>query len=263
MPLTENCSPCTSPSNIFGILLRVVSSMLGPTTSPSRTLCVLALIDTHHAKSVTWTIYPMAQFTSDLRHIKGSENAAADALPRISIGAVSSPTIDFQEMARAQQDDSELRHLQAGNTSLVLRSVQLPASDVTLICDTSTGIPRPFVPATFRRSVFEPCTSHPSVHATLKLIKACYVWPGIKTDMRLRRKTCLQCHLELVLLIRSCRVLLGILNFAAAARTLHWCLAGLHSLQQYASWLHIRPVVPVPFPTYSLGIFTNAVYFFC
>ena len=138
----------------------------------------------------------ISQFTSDLRHIKGSDNAAADALSRVIIGAVSSSTIDFQAMARAQQTDKELSHLLTGNTSLVLQPVPLPASDVTLICDTSTRTPRPYVPAGFRRSVFDALhkLSHPSVRATQKLVTARYVWPGINTDVRHWSRTCLQCQ---------------------------------------------------------------------
>ena len=46
----------------------------------------------------------IAQFTSDLRHIKGTANTPADALSRIEANALSSntlPVIDFQAMAAA------------------------------------------------------------------------------------------------------------------------------------------------------------------
>ncbi|PIK40291.1 hypothetical protein BSL78_22869 [Apostichopus japonicus] len=54
----------------------------------------------------------ISQFTSDIRHIKGSENQAADALSRITIGALhSGDCIELQEIAKAQVNDEELRTL--------------------------------------------------------------------------------------------------------------------------------------------------------
>ncbi|GFX31177.1 hypothetical protein TNCV_2026791 [Trichonephila clavipes] len=52
-------------------------------------------------------------------------------------------------------------------------------SDHNLICDTSTGTPRPFVPTTFRKLIFEHLhnLSHPGIAATTKFICSRYVWP--------------------------------------------------------------------------------------
>ena len=62
----------------------------------------------------------ISQFTSDIRHVKGEDNTAADALSRLSaIKVDSSVTVDFEAIAQAQQDDKELRELHA---SLVLHS---------------------------------------------------------------------------------------------------------------------------------------------
>ena len=153
----------------------------------------------HHSPRQIRHLEFISQFTSDLRHIKGCENAAADALSRVSVSAMSASTssaIDFHAMAAAQQSDQELHHLQSGNTSLTLQPVQLPASDVTLICDTSTGVNRPYVPASFRHSVFDALhrLSHPGIRATQKLLTARYVWPGINADVRRWSRACLQCQ---------------------------------------------------------------------
>ena len=51
----------------------------------------------------------ISQFTTDVRHIKGSDNAVADALSRIeadalhydSANAVFPPTVDFKDIAAA------------------------------------------------------------------------------------------------------------------------------------------------------------------
>ena len=113
----------------------------------------------------------ISQFTSDIRYVKGSENTAADALSRININSASS-TINFQAIALAQQNDPELSRLQADPTSLNLRPIPLPSTDATLICDMSTSRPRPYIPESFRRSVFDSLhgLSHPGIRATQKLL---------------------------------------------------------------------------------------------
>lgn len=140
----------------------------------------------------------IAQFTSDIRFVKGSENAAADALSRISINATQgrhSP-IDFETMALAQRSDSDLQQLQASGTALDLRTVLIPSSTTPITCDMSTGNPRPFVPESFRRIIFNSLhqLSHPGIRATQKLITARYVWPGINSDVRQWSRTCSQCQ---------------------------------------------------------------------
>ena len=141
----------------------------------------------------------IAQFTSDIRYIKGTDNAASDALSRITISAITrnpSSPIDFHAMALAQENDPELSRLQTGSTSLALRPVPLSTTDVTLICDTSTGSPRPLVPESFRRSIFDSLhgLAHLGIRATQKLLNTRYVWPGINSDVRRWTRTCLQCQ---------------------------------------------------------------------
>ena len=55
----------------------------------------------------------ISQFTSDIRFLKGSSNAAADALSRVEVDALGAPlsstsSVDVVAMARAQQDDPDL-----------------------------------------------------------------------------------------------------------------------------------------------------------
>ena len=95
----------------------------------------------------------IAQFTTDIRHISRKANSVADALSRAPVNALQgseAPAVDFEAMARAQATDPELRALQASSSSsLQLTVVPHLSSSVTLICDTSTGTPRHFVPAAF------------------------------------------------------------------------------------------------------------------
>ena len=154
----------------------------------------------HHSPRQIRHLDFISQFTSDVRYIKGSENAAADALSRVAVNTITSNTIDFHAMALAQQNDLELIRLQPGTTSLTLQPIPLPTTDAALICDTSTGSPRPFVPKSFRRSVFDALhgLSHPGIRATQKLLTARYVWPGINADIRRWTRACLRCQRAVV-----------------------------------------------------------------
>ena len=67
----------------------------------------------------------IAQFTSDVRHVKGTADIPADALSRVKTNALldgSPPVIDFQAMADAQATDEDIIHLQSlpSSTSLQL-----------------------------------------------------------------------------------------------------------------------------------------------
>ena len=115
----------------------------------------------------------IAQFTSDIRHVKGNDNVPADALSRVEANAVlsdSPPVIDFRAMAAAQESDPDV--LQMRSSSLTLASMPLAVSDSTILCDTSTGVARPLVPVAFRRAVFESLhsLSHPGIRATQCLV---------------------------------------------------------------------------------------------
>lgn len=133
----------------------------------------------------------ISQFTTDLRYIKGTENSVANALSRMEANALiqdSTPMIDFATMAQAQRSDPELQRILESPqaSSLQLVEFQLYTTDQTLYCDTSTGVPRPFVPANLRRPIFDSLhsLSHSGIRATRHLITARYVWPKINNRLR-------------------------------------------------------------------------------
>ena len=141
----------------------------------------------------------ISQFTTDLRHVQGSANAAADALSRLGANALHTDdvsfVVDFQELAQAQVDDPDLSRLRA-DSSLRLESVPLLSERISVICDVSTGIQRPYVPQPFHRAIFDSLhsMSHPGIRATQRLVTSRYVWPNINTDVRKWARTCLQCQ---------------------------------------------------------------------
>ena len=129
-----------------------------------------------------WSLFANpVTFITDIRQIKGADNAVADALSRMRVDALQeerSPVVNFKAMAVAQQEDPELLQLQCSSSSL------------------STGVPRPFVPARFRRMVFNSLhsLSHPGIRSTQRLLTARYVWPSINADVRKWARSCLQCQ---------------------------------------------------------------------
>ena len=154
----------------------------------------------HHTPRQIRHLDYILQFTTEIHHISGQGNPVADALSHIELNAITppsqSPVTDFKELAAAQQQDSQLQELTQGNSSLSLKPVPETTSDVTLFCDVSTGMPRPYVPFKFRRAIFDSLHSllHPGIRATQKLIAACFIWPNINSDVRKWARSCLQCQ---------------------------------------------------------------------
>ena len=158
-------------------------------------------LDRHSPRQVRHLDF-ISQFTTDLRHVKGSANAAADALSRLSTNALHvglpNPVVDFQELALAQVNDPDLAQLlQSSNSSLRLEQVPLALSDgVSIVCDVSTGSHRPYVPKAYRRPIFDVLhsMSHPGIRATQRLVTSRFVWPSINRDVRNWARACLQCQ---------------------------------------------------------------------
>ena len=136
----------------------------------------------------------ISQFTSDIRHISGVDNAVADALSRICTMSAP-PTIDLQQMAQRQLIELDLDKLSL-DTSLHIKHIPLVNSEGTIICDLSTGTPRPIVPLSLRRTVFDSLhnLSHPGIRATDKLVSARFVWPGIHRDLHRWARACVRCQ---------------------------------------------------------------------
>lgn len=137
----------------------------------------------------------ISQFTTNIQHIPGSENIAADIMSRIA--AITVPTsIDYSAIAAAQGTDDELMSLLSSNTSLQLKKITLPESDIELICDVSTGSVRPYIPKQYRQEIFVSLhnMAHPGIRRTQHLVRSRFVWPKMLSDVGKWTKCCISCQ---------------------------------------------------------------------
>lgn len=134
----------------------------------------------------------ISQFTTDIRYIAGEQNIVADSLSRINV--IDMP-LDYQSLASEQATDPELRDLLENGSSLKLKVVRLPESNIEVYCDV-TATPRPFITKSFRKQVYQTLhnLSHPGAKATVRLVTERFVWPGVRRDCRQWVKECKNCQ---------------------------------------------------------------------
>ncbi|CAH2097753.1 unnamed protein product [Euphydryas editha] len=135
----------------------------------------------------------ISQFTTDIRHISGKSNVVADTLSRVDELSMS---IDYDQLASSQAVDEELAQLLSGESSLRIKKLSLPNSNVAIYCDVSTPSPRPFVTKPLRKQLFDSLhnLSHPGANATARLVAERFVWPGMRKDCREWSRKCLACQ---------------------------------------------------------------------
>ena len=136
----------------------------------------------------------ISQFSTDIRYIKGSENLTADALSR-NIATISSSNIDYVAIAKDQEIDEELQKLKM-NSSLQLKMISIPGSEIQLYADISTNNIRPYIPEKYRYQIFQQMhnLSHPGIRASQKLISSKFIWSNINKDIRNWTRNCLKCQ---------------------------------------------------------------------
>ena len=84
----------------------------------------------------------IAESGGTLTYLPGSHNPVADALSRIILEV--HPGINYNQLAQEQRLDPEIADYETSITNLQWEKVQL--NDTTVLCDISTGRPRPLVP---------------------------------------------------------------------------------------------------------------------
>ena len=111
------------------------------------------------------------------------------------VGAVGTFDIDLSLMADEQVLDADYRRISTNpNSGLSFRKVDIGNKD--LIVDVSNGNPRPFVPFSWRRRIFDAVhgLGHPGVHRTQQTIADRFVWPSIRVDTNRWARECIACQ---------------------------------------------------------------------
>ncbi|KAK3792218.1 hypothetical protein RRG08_035975 [Elysia crispata] len=99
-------------------------------------------------------------------------------------------------MARAQAASIDVQAYKTAFTCLEITNARLNEQGPELVCDVSTGRPRPIVPPDFRRTVFDVVhnLSHPGVKATVKMVSDKSVWHGMRKQVSRWVKECHHCQ---------------------------------------------------------------------
>lgn len=136
----------------------------------------------------------ISQFCSDIQHVKGDDNAAADALSRINEISTPSP-IDFDELAKQQQTDEELKNLLSAK-HLKFKKIILPNITEPIYCELSKQFARPYLTRQFRVPAFKAIhdMSHPGRRATQRLVADRYFWTNMNREVNTWTKQCIQCQ---------------------------------------------------------------------
>lgn len=134
-----------------------------------------------------WTV--ICEYVERIEYIRGEENIVADCMSR-SIASVHVDLFDLTSLAVEQEKDSEIDEYRDR-----LKSFELP-SKKSILCDTSTPVPRPFVPKNCRERVFQELhnVAHPGVKSSVRLVKLRYFWPNIDADVKNFTRGCLSCQ---------------------------------------------------------------------
>ena len=139
----------------------------------------------------------IAEFTTDIRYVKGETNFVADALSRPSVSAIDDgPVINYKELSIDQAKDAEFTRLRHSTTSTMNFKLLKSFDNQFIWCDVSTGHNRPYLTAKFRRKVFSSLhgLGHPSHRATKPLINTRFVWHGMNIDIARWCRSCKGCQ---------------------------------------------------------------------
>lgn len=137
----------------------------------------------------------ISQFSTNIMHIAGSTNVVADALSRTECDAVGKDDNWMCLIVESQKTDVEMKKLmEEQSKSFVLERIRFP--DFMVVCETSTGRHRPYVPESIRKKIFYSLhsLSHPGIKATRKLIADRYFWPAMNVEVASWTKSCAECQ---------------------------------------------------------------------
>lgn len=146
----------------------------------------------------------LSEFSTDIRHVSGCDNAVPDCLSRppcpepsneTFITAVTRSCLDLHQLAKDQRGCSEVRVL-ATSPSLKIEKREFPEVSGHILVDVSTGTDRPLIPVSMQRSIFDSVhnLSHPGARATRKLLSERFVFKGMASKSNTWAKACVRCQ---------------------------------------------------------------------
>ncbi|MBM3938427.1 MAG: DDE-type integrase/transposase/recombinase [Sphingomonadales bacterium] len=134
----------------------------------------------------------IAEYTSEIKHVAGTENVVADALSRPAAAVLPSEggSVKLADLAQAQATCESVQSM-VGKPHVQHVQVQ----GLQLWCEVSDGVLKPLVPADWRRKVFDNIhgLAHPGVRATRRMITSRYAWPGCSKEVEAWCRDCQQC----------------------------------------------------------------------
>ena len=139
----------------------------------------------------------IAEFTTDIRYVKGESNFVGDALSRPTVSAIEyDAAINDKNLSTDQASDKEFISLRHSTTSNMEFRLLKTFDNVLVWCDISTGCRRPYVPEKFGRKVFNLLHGlrHPFHRATKPLINSRFVWHQMNSDIANWCRYCTGCQ---------------------------------------------------------------------
>ena len=111
------------------------------------------------------------------------------------INSIDHYQLDLEQMAVDQPLDPDFQQIsREAATGLHFRKVKI--GNVFLYVDISNGPARPFVPAAWRRRVFDLIhgLGHPGVERTRQAVRAKFVWPNMRQEVSRWARECIDCQ---------------------------------------------------------------------
>lgn len=137
-----------------------------------------------------------SQHTSDIRHTAASANVSDDALARLHVSSVLSPVHIDLAVITTEQTSLDFVDTSVQFFYCKFEYLYLPSAERKILCNTSTGSTRPFVPHRHQHAIFDALHSllHPGIASTTR-----FFWINMCRVLTSWARFCLQCQCPKVL----------------------------------------------------------------